>query len=193
MSEVCDINSQTLCLLKQGDEKAFEAVFRKYYAKIYYFVSNTLFDKMPAEDITQNVFLAVWEHRKNIIPEKDFSAYLYTIAKNLVFRETEKMLLSVRYENHIRQTRRDESYLFTPEIIDAYILEETVLRLVARLPKARKQIFLLHFEKKLSNREIAEKLSISVKNVEMQVRRSLNYIRKHLKLFCIFLTLFLQV
>ena len=193
MSKVCDINTQTLCLLKQGNEKAFEAVFRKYHAKIYHFVVNTLFDKMLAEDITQNVFLSIWEHREDIIPEKKFSAYLYTIAKNLVFRETEKMLLSFRYENHIRQIYPDEEDFSTQETIDAHLLEETILQLIDQLPEARKRIFLLHFKEELSNREIAGKLSISVENVEMQLSRSLNYIRKHLKLSYALLAIFLQV
>jgi RNA polymerase sigma-70 factor (ECF subfamily) len=166
--------------LKQGDENAFEVIFRKYYAKIYHFVLNTLYDKTLAEDITQNVFLSVWEHREDIIPEKNFSTYLYTIAKNQVFRETEKRILSSRYEDYILQTRLNEEDFSTEETIDADMLEETILQLIDQLPEARKRIFLLHFKEQLSNREIAEKLSISVENVEMQVRRSLIHIRKHL-------------
>ena len=180
MAKVRDIDIQALHLLKQGDEKAFESIFRKYHAKIYHFVFNTLFDKMLAEDITQNVFLSVWEHRDNIIPEKDFAAYLYKIAKNMVFRETEKMFLFSRYENHVRQIHPGEEDFSTQETIDADMLEETILLLIDQLPEARKRIFLLHFKEELSNREIAEKLSISVENVEMQVRRSLDYIRKRI-------------
>ncbi|MDR1881338.1 MAG: RNA polymerase sigma-70 factor [Prevotella sp.] len=180
MSKVCDVNIQMLHRLKQGDENAFEVIFRKYYAKIYHFVLNTLYDKTLAEDITQNVFLSVWEHREDIIPEKNFSTYLYTIAKNQVFRETEKRILSSRYEDYILQTRLNEEDFSTEETIDADMLEETILQLIDQLPEARKRIFLLHFKEQLSNREIAEKLSISVENVEMQVRRSLIHIRKHL-------------
>ncbi|MDR0572913.1 MAG: RNA polymerase sigma-70 factor [Tannerella sp.] len=190
MSKVC-IDITTLRLLKRGDEKAFEAIFRKCYAKIYHFVLNTLFDTMMAEDITQNVFLSIWEHREDIIPEKDFSAYLYRIAKNLVFRETEKIALSFRYENHFRQMHPDEEDFSTQETIDAHILEEIIYQLIDRLPEARKRIFLMHFKEELSNKEIAEKLSISVKNVEIQVSRSLNYIRKHLKSSSALLAVFL--
>jgi RNA polymerase sigma-70 factor (ECF subfamily) len=193
MSKVGDITAQTLYLLKQGNEKAFEAVFRKYHAKIYHFVLNILIDKVLAEDITQNVFLSIWEHKEDIIPEKDFSAYLYTIAKNLVFRETEKMLLSFRYEKHIRQIHPDEEDFSTQEIIDAHLLEETILQLIDQLPEARKRIFLLHFKEELSNREIAEKLSVSVENVEVQISRSRNHIRKHLQLYCALLALLLQI
>jgi RNA polymerase sigma-70 factor (ECF subfamily) len=187
------MNIQTLHLLKQGSEKAFEAVFRKYHAKIYSFVLNTLFDKLLAEDITQNVFLSIWEHREDIIPEKDFSAYLYTIAKNMVFRETEKMLLSFRYESHFRQIYPGEEDFSTLETIDARMLEDTIFQLIDRLPEARKRIFLLHFKEQLNNREIAEKLSVSVENVEVQLNRSLNYIRKRLNASYVFLAMLLQI
>jgi RNA polymerase sigma-70 factor (ECF subfamily) len=176
-----DIDIQILYALREGDESAFEAIFRKYNAKIYHFVADTLYDKTLAEDITQNVFLSVWEHREDIIPEKNFPAYLYTIARNMVFRETEKMVLSYRYEDHILQTRRNEEDLSTEETIHAGSLGETILRLIDKLPKARKKIFFLHFTEDLSNKEIAARLSISEENVAQQIQRSRDYIRKHLK------------
>ncbi len=54
------MNSQTLRLLREGDEKAFEYIFHYYYNQIYTFVLNTLFDKTFAEDITQSVFISLW-------------------------------------------------------------------------------------------------------------------------------------
>jgi len=172
---------RVLYALKQGNEDAFEAIFRKYNAKIYHFAADTLYDKILAEDITQNVFLSVWEHREDIVPEKNFSAYLYTIAKNMVFRETEKIVLSYRYEDHILQMRRNEEDLSTEEAIYAGSLGEAIFRLIDKLPEARKGIFILHFTEGLSNKEIAARLSISEENVAQQIRRSLDYIRKHLK------------
>lgn len=51
------INSRTLQLLREGDERAFEQIFNFYYNRIYSFALNTLFDKTFAEDITQTVFM----------------------------------------------------------------------------------------------------------------------------------------
>ncbi|MDR0547514.1 MAG: RNA polymerase sigma-70 factor [Dysgonamonadaceae bacterium] len=172
-----DIN--ILKALKEGDVNAFEAIFQKYNAKIYHFAAATLYDKTLAEDITQNVFLSLWEHRQTIDPEKNFSAYLYTIAKNMVFRETEKMFLAFRYEEILKTRFREEDNSDEANI-DAQSLEELILQLINQLPEARKKVFLLRFKSDLSNKEIAQTLSISEENVEMQVRRSLDYIRKHL-------------
>ena len=176
-----DLDSATLHRLKTGDVDAFEDVFRKYNGKIYHFALATLYDKSLAEDITQNVFISIWEHRRDIVPEKNFQAYLYTIAKNMVYRETEKMILDFRYQDHISKLFLDERDFSTEETIDANSLEEMILRLLDKLPEARRKIFLLHFTEDLSNKEIAKRLSVSEENVEMQVRRSLDYLRKHLK------------
>ncbi|MDR2948263.1 MAG: RNA polymerase sigma-70 factor [Prevotella sp.] len=173
--------------LKQGNESAFETIFKKYNAKIYHFAVDTLYNKNLAEDITQNVFLSVWEHRSDIIPEKNFQAYLYTIAKNLVFRETEKMILAFRYEDHIHKSSLGKIDLSTEEKIISDSLEEMLFLLIDRLPTARKEIFLLYLKEGLNNKEIAQKLSISEKNVGMQIRRSLDYIRKYLKDYITFL------
>jgi RNA polymerase sigma-70 factor (ECF subfamily) len=174
------IDKRILHTLKQGDGHAFEIVFSEYYAKIYHFALATLYDKSLAEDITQNVFLSVWEHRKQIETEKNFSAYLFTIAKNLVYNETKKLLVEFHYENYVKRTLQEEDYS-PEEQLEANSLEELIVQLIEKLPEARKKVILLHFTEDLSNKEIAEKLSISEKNVEMQIRRSLNYIRKHLK------------
>ena len=176
-----DLDSKTLHRLKTGDADAFEDIFRKYNGKIYHFVLATLYDKSLAEDITQNVFISIWEHRQDIVPGKNFQAYLYTIARNMVYRETEKMILAFHYRDHINRLFLDEKDFSTEETVDANSLEEVILRLIDKLPEARRKIFLLHFTEDLSNKEIAKRLSVSEENVEMQVRRSLDYLRKHLK------------
>ena len=176
-----DLDIKMLHRLKKGDVSAFEDIFRKYNGKIYRFVLATLYDKSLAEDITQNVFTSIWEHRRDIVPEKNFQAYLYAIAKNMVYRETEKMILASRYHDHVNKLFLDEKDFSTEEIIDANSLEEIILRLIDKLPEARRKIFLLHFTEDLSNKEISKRLSVSEENVETQVRRSLDYLRKHLK------------
>jgi len=112
MNNANNIDSKTLQRLKTGDVDAFESIFRIYNGKIYHFVMATLFDKSLAEDITQSVFLSLWEHRQEINPEKNFQAYLYTIAKNRVYRETEKRVLASGYEEHIKKLRPNDEKFF---------------------------------------------------------------------------------
>jgi len=189
MKNAYSIDMKTLQRLKTGDVDAFEYIFRTYNGKVYRFALAVLFDKSLAEDITQSVFLSVWEHRQEIDAEKNFQAYLYTIAKNRVYRETEKRLLASGYEEREKILHPSEADFSTQQTIDADLLEETILRLIDKLPEARRKIFLLHFKEDLNNKEIAKRLSISEKNVEMQVRRSREYLRRHLKDYIAFVAL----
>jgi RNA polymerase sigma-70 factor (ECF subfamily) len=133
-----------------------------------------------AEDVTQNVFLSVWEHKADIMPERNFSSYLFAIAKNLIYRETEKIILAFKYEDYVKNHFAEEDYS-SEEKIDADSLTELILQLIEKLPEARRKVFLLHFNGNLKNKEIAAELSISEKNVETQLKRSLDYLRKQLK------------
>ncbi|MDR3269527.1 MAG: hypothetical protein LBT83_10745, partial [Tannerella sp.] len=79
-----------LTRLKQGEEAAFEAVYWKYSAWIYNFVHSLLQDKTLTEDVTQSVFLKIWEKHAEIDAAANFESWLFTIARNLVYKETER-------------------------------------------------------------------------------------------------------
>lgn len=172
-------NLKLLEALKNGDSKAFEAVFRKFNAKVYGFVMATLFDKDLAEDITQSVFLSVWEHRTNIDPGRNFQGYIFTIARNMVYRHTENIIRNRRFEEYIRKSLSEKSSA-TEEHIDAALLEDMIMRMIEKLPEARRRIFLMSFRDQMSNREIAEELSLSTKTVETQIRRSTEFLKKNM-------------
>ena len=83
------VNEDLLKRLKVGDEKAFEDLYWTYSPQVYNFINSLLFDKFLAEDLTQNVFLKIWEKHEQIEPGLGITAYLFTIARHFVFKETE--------------------------------------------------------------------------------------------------------
>ncbi len=97
------IDKHTLLLLQRGDEKAFEAIFWKYNPRVFHFIYSLLYDRTLAEDLTQNVFLKIWERHEDIQPEEGFEAYLFTIARNMVYKETEKRLHLERFLDSIKK------------------------------------------------------------------------------------------
>lgn len=167
--------------LRKGSPIAFEEVFNRYHAKVYHFVLSCLFDKSLAQDLTQSVFLSVWEHRAGIDPSRNFNAYLYTIAQNYVYRHTERMLLSVRYREHLMQHANPVATEEIEEELDYRLLEKYIWELIDQLPPARKEIFTLSRKNGLTNKEIALRLSISEKTVEAQITRSIHFLKKHVK------------
>ena len=87
-----DIDATVLRRLKEGDETAFESIYWKYNSHVFNFINSLLYDRVLSEDITQSVFMKIWERRESIDLDKGFDAYLFTIARNMVYKETENRL-----------------------------------------------------------------------------------------------------
>lgn len=173
------VSKDILIRLKNGDKTAFESVYWTYNSYIFNFISSLLYDKSLAEDLTQNVFLKIWEKHETIDPTQAFDAYLFTIARNLVYKDSESRLL---FETAIVVLNRQsfESDTLMEEKIEAESLREYIDSLIEQLPPARKNIFQLSRQKHLSNKEIAEKLSLSEKTVETQLYRALQFLKQRL-------------
>lgn len=173
------VSKDILMRLKNGDKTAFESVYWTYNSYIFNFISSLLYDKSLAEDLTQNVFLKIWEKHETIDPAQAFDAYLFTIARNLVYKDSESRLL---FETAIVVLNRQsfESDTLMEEKIEAESLREYIDSLIEQLPPARKNIFQLSRQKHLSNKEIAEKLSLSEKTVETQLYRALQFLKQRL-------------
>jgi len=173
------IKKEILLRLKQGEEFAFDSIYWKYSAWVYNFIFSLLQDKALAEDLTQTVFLKIWERHEDINPESGFESYLFTIARNLVYKETENRLLTEHLIESIRKQQKvDDSNM--EEEIQTDSLQQYITQLVEQLPPARKEIYQLSRVFHLSNKEIAEKLSISEKTVETQLYRALQFLKKKL-------------
>ena len=91
------ITTQQLQLLKEGNKKAFEALYRAYNARIYSFVLSMIGDAGVAKDITQDIFLQIWEKRLNIDLEGNFDGYLFKISQNMVYHYVRRELLLQNY------------------------------------------------------------------------------------------------
>ncbi len=173
------ITKEILIRLSQDDESAFDVIYWSYNTHVYNFANSLLYSPSAAQDITQNVFLKIWEKRHEIDPEQNFNAYLFTIARNLVYKETEHRLLAEQITLELREGR-DEADCSTEQELDMHFTEAYYHRLVEALPPARREIFKLSRFKKMSNKEIATRLSISEKTVETQLYRATGYLKKYL-------------
>lgn len=180
------IQRSVLERLRKGDEQAFEVVYHAFHRRIYGFLLSSLGeDESAAEDLLQSFFLRLWEARSNIDVDKDFTAYLFTIARNLVYKELrEKMTYTVvkLLEEHDVRDRLEADQLLEAESLHSYIVN-----LLDELPSARKNIFILSRFKHMSNKEIASLLSISEKTVETQIYRTLKFLKSKVNLVLLIL------
>lgn len=173
-------DSLLIVKLKEGNVLAFEMLYERYSAKLYNSVALISYDKSLAKDITQSSFLTIWEKRDLLNSEKSFSAYLYAIARNLVYKETERLILKNKFVE-LKQANTDIFENNTIETIDNTYIENYIDRLVEELAEVPKQIFLMKKEDELSNKEIASQLGITERAVEAHFYRTLKHLKEKLR------------
>lgn len=161
------------------DKKLFEQLFRQHFNDLCNFARSYVHDDDTAKEITQNVFINLWQNKKNIDSAKSVKSYLFTSVRN-------------RCLNHIRDNKKFRSNILDVEISDydtAYEsdalsvseLETKISSALDKLPERCKQVFMLNRFEDLKYKEVAEKLGISVKTVEVQMSKALKILREELK------------
>ena len=171
--------------LKQGSQLAFEELYHKYSGKIFNAVSCLVYDKTLAKDITQSCFLTIWEKRDAIDPDKNFSAYLYTIAKNLVYKETKRLVLDSRFvEIKLHSDEKFEDN--TIDNLNNSYIEAYLNQLVNELSPVPREIFLLKNNQEHSIKNIATKMDMTERSVEAHLYRTMKHLKEKLKKFYFF-------
>jgi RNA polymerase sigma-70 factor (ECF subfamily) len=174
-----DINTETLQRLLQGDRKAFEAVYHRYGGQVFHFFLGMIHDRSAAEDLTQDVFLKIWEKHGVIDPNGHFEAYLFTIARHLLIKESEKRLQNECLKDALRERSIEADNSMEMEI-EAESLRVHIHNYIDQLPPVGKQVFLLSCVHHISHKEIAQRLSIAEKTVETHLYRARQFLRSKL-------------
>lgn len=170
---------QVLELLGQGDAFAFTLLYDHYRARIYGVALRFLKSRDHAEEVVQEVFLKVWTKREDMVGLLNFEAYLFTMARNVVFDFLKNLAKEVA-------NKKDFTFI-VQEVIgaDQRLIEQQYSQLlhhaVSQLPPQQKQIFRLARIEGLSHQAIADELQISRLTVKAHMAKALQTIRHNLQ------------
>ncbi len=181
----------------RGDRKAFDELFRAFYSRLLGFAKSYLKDEAVAENIVQDAFLLLWERRETLDPDSNIQAWLLTVVKNNTINHINRQKRKIQAESAFasRIVREfdlrissleacDPEHMFSAEV------EQIIRETLEKLPEqCRKVISMSRFEE-MSNKDIAEKLDISVKGVEYHITNALKKLRTELKDYLMFLLFF---
>jgi RNA polymerase sigma-70 factor, ECF subfamily len=177
-----DIKSNTdlVKLLKNGDMKAFDIIYKKYSRRLYGFVFRYIKQDADTEEVVQEVFIKIWQSRENINIYSSFESFLFTIAHNATVNLLKKRATEQKYVEHVKSLQRiEETYELTDEI-QYKELNQKFQGLLNELTPRQKEIFQLSREEGLSNEEISKKLGISVQTVKNHLVTTLSFFKTKL-------------
>jgi RNA polymerase sigma-70 factor, ECF subfamily len=162
--------------VKSGDAGAYEILFRKYYAGLCLFAKQYTLDMSLAKEVVQDLFLYLWEYRRELAIHTSVKSYLYR---------------AVRF-NSIRKHENERKWIIPmdmlPESDDGDFfdnmeyaeLQEKILDAIESLPEQCQKIFKLSRFEQMKYAEIATHLNLSVKTIEAQMSKALKIVQQAL-------------
>ena len=178
MSEKVDEHS-LVKLLQKGNVVAFDSLFEVYSPKLFGFSMRYLKNESDTEELVQDVFVQVWEHRRSLKTEYSFKSYLFTIALNQIRKHFNRKAISLRY----LQSIQNDNVVTSDEIIRNDDFESALQQInliIGQMPPRRREIFLKSKFEGKSSKEIAIELNISSGTVDNQVSEALHFIRSRI-------------
>ena len=168
--------------IQQGDKSAFAEIYKAHFYGLCDFSYRYIKSQAVCEELVQDLFLYIWQNRREWNPSGTVKSYLYKSIKN----RSLDYLKHKRVQNEFANQQREEvEYTtVTQDNLRLHKSEDQLIKsihlAIESLPDQRKMIFKMSREDGLTYREIAEVLEISVKTVETQMGRSLKTLREHL-------------
>lgn len=169
-----------------SNRKAVDELFRKHYKVLRAYAYRLVSDKDMAEDLVQDAYYELWKKQDDLIFDPAIRSYLF---KSVYSKALNHLNSKANTQNEYLEQNTEEKiqhvYLQSLETdleadFFARELETKIHTIVTSLPEQCRKVFILSRKYELKNKEIAERLGISVKAVEKHISKALAIFRNHL-------------
>ena len=171
--------------VRQGDRFAFNHFYLLHYPQVLTFVKAIVKDDVLAEDATQDLFIRLWLHRKQLHQADALDRYLFVSSKNMALNVL-RQEFKYRFTEEVAETTATGNT--TEEDVELTELSNRINRALDDLPERQRQIFVMSRFKGQSNAEIARDLGISVRTVETHITAAMKKLKK-LRLMALILSI----
>lgn len=162
---------------------SFKELFFTYHGRLVLFANKFTYDIQAAQDLVQDAFLKLWEKTEDLSSVESPKAYLFQAVRNscINYQRHLNIKKSATEELVSKLNSVEKSAYFDPDdplhsLLEKEI-EEKVDELVTSMPEKCRQVFTMSRREYLKNKQIAEKLGISVKMVEKHISKALSILR----------------
>lgn len=171
-----------LSRLKQDDPRAFEAIYKCYWERLFNRAYRHLHDENETKELIQDLFTELWNKRHTLHVHSSLDRYLQSALKYKILNRVkaamvrEKFAASVRRENFVARCPVEEE-------INHSELNAALQAAIRLLPAQPRKVYELRQQQGLSYAEIANSLRISVSTVEKHMLSAVRSIRLRLRRF----------
>ncbi len=167
--------------LSEGDKSAFDELFTANYDMVYSAALVMLKSPEIAGDLTQDIFLSLWENRQKAIVIENIKGFLYNNVKFLVHKRLRRIKVEDAYTRYLKYK---ETVAIAPleqeNLLAASQLQTSIQQGIAQLPPQQQRAFRLSREQGLTHDQISQLIGVSKKTVKDYIVRSLAFLRQHL-------------
>lgn len=191
MEKLSDTTEQDLIrALKEGSLKAFDEIYNLYSKRLYAYSLQFTKSVEEAEEIVQDVFVRLWKKKADIRQKETLHSLLFIMTKHHLINAYRSKINSPIYEDYIICIEKlsVEDTLHNIEYDEfLHILREEM----KKMPATQQNVIRLSRFEQLSNKEIAERLSLSEQTVKNQLSMGLKSLKESIsKSLAIFYLLF---
>ncbi len=165
--------------LRTKNKIVFDFIFQYYYSGMCAYAETILKDEKAVEDIVQDIFVTLWIKGEKTEITGSLKNYLFTSVKNRCFdylkhqKVKSQSIVKLKYLENVNQHTPENWYAETE-------LQKIIDDTLNTLPPRCREIFQLSRFEGLKNQEIADRLGLSKRTVELQISKALKVLRKDL-------------
>ena len=170
-----ETDDELLIRIQSGDEQAFVTLYRRRQGAIYRFALHMSGSLPVAEDVTQEVFLALLREQCGFDPERGtLSGYLFGIARKLVLRNVERGRSDVALENDLDDSPLPELAVHDDPLVGLTHREgiEALRRAVQALPRRYREVVVLCDLEEVDYADAAVALGCPIGTVRSRLHRA---------------------
>lgn len=167
-------DKELLYLTQNGDGAAFEAIYRRHARALFRYARKNIPVKEDCEELVQDVFESLWARRRTLKVES-VDRYLLKSIRYMIIRYFRRKGVQARYFEHYRIFAA--MYDTDNQDINSEVRRSILTQGLEGLPERCKMAVKLRITDNLSNQEIAERMNISKRTVELYISRALCHLR----------------
>jgi len=163
--------------LKKDNHNSFQKLFELYSTPLFQFSISYLKSKEDAEGVVQEVFIKVWNKRKELRTDTSFKSYLFTIALNTIRKQFNNQSRQNEVKHDILADFSKNKTTFDDRD-DYQELMDKLEELIEKMPEKRRQVFIKKKLEEKSLKEIAQELDITSKTVEYHITEAMKFLKQ---------------